>query len=69
MFHLRSDDIHFVNHVEDEVEDALLLEQVLPVPQGLQELLAVLVAEIFHLNFVASFHRTSDPPLAVQSSC
>ena len=44
-FHLRSDDIHFVNHVEDEVEDALLLEQVLPVPQSLQELLTVLVAE------------------------
>ena len=45
--YLGGDDIHFVDHVEDEVEDAFLLEQVLPVPQRLQELLPVLVAGEF----------------------
>ena len=43
---LAGDNVHLVDHVQDEVEDALLLEQVLPVPQGLEELLALLVAEI-----------------------
>ena len=51
-YYLRSDDVHFVNHVEDEVKDPLLLEQVLPVPQGLQELLPVLVTEIFVIIYV-----------------
>ena len=57
VYYLRGDDVHFVNHVEDEVEDALLLEQVLPVPQRLQELLSVLVAEIFHFISILLMHK------------
>ena len=68
-FYLGGDDIHLVNHVEDEVEDALLLEQVLPVPQGLQELLPVLVAGVvftFTL-YQCSFIRSDKSLLYVTS--
>ena len=43
---LAGDDVHLVDAVEDEVEDALLLEEVLAVAQRLQELLLLLVAEV-----------------------
>ena len=49
-FHLWRDDIHFVDHVKDQVEDSLLLEQVLPVPQCFQELLSIFVAEMKYLS-------------------
>ena len=41
---LAGDDVHLVDAVQDEVEDALLLKQVLPISEGFQELLLLLVA-------------------------
>jgi hypothetical protein len=41
---LAGDGVHLVDGVQDQAEDALLLEQVLPISQGLEVLLTLLVA-------------------------
>ena len=43
---LAGDDVHLVDAVQDEVEDALLLKEILTISEGFQEFLLLLVPQV-----------------------